>query len=1544
VAEDSAYSFTPTAEDVEGDTLTFSIVNLPTWATFSTDTGTLSGTPTNDHVGTTEGIVITVSDGELFASLAAFDLTVTNVNDPPVATADSYSVDEDTPLTVAAPGVLGNDSDVDPTGDSLSSSLVTTVSSGSLTLYADGSFTYTPNADFNGEDSFSYEVSDGQSGTAQATVIITVTSINDAPVAGDDSKIVPENGSLNVTAPGILANDSDVDGDALSAAVVSGPAHAVSFTLNTDGSFIYTHDGSETNSDSFTYEVSDDNGGTAQATVSLTVTPINDGPVITGQSPLATPEETALPITLNDLEVTDPDSDYPDDFTLTVQDGDNYSRVDSTVTPALDYNGTITVPVTVDDGTTDIMVQWDANTEPTIVAYRLYYKEDTPGNHDLSSYDGSGLTFVGEPYDGQVVDSGFEINKADLPDPEASVISAQLSGFKENGIYYFVVTALDDTGLESSGSDEIGFSFFSASNTFDLSVQVTPVNDIPVVDDDGPYTIAEGETLTVSAASGLFSNDTDIDGDTLSPTVVSGPSYGSLTVNADGSFTYTHDGSETTADTFAYEANDGSGGTAQATVTLNITPVNDPPVANNDSYNVNEGETLTVEATAGLLANDGDAEGNSLAAILVSNVSHGTLTLNNDGSFTYIHDGSETTDDSFTYQAEDGLAGSIIATVSLTINPVNDAPTISGSPPITVAEDTLYSFSPTVEDVDGDTLTFSIVNLPTWATFSTDSGTLSGTPTNDHVGTTEGIVITVTDGELFSSLAAFDLTVTNVNDPPVATADSYSVDEDTPLTVAAPGVLGNDSDTDPTADILSAGLVSDVSSGSLSLNADGSFTYTPSADFDGEDSFTYEVSDGQGGTAQATVSISINAINDVPVITGQHSPATPKNVALTITLDDLIVFDPDNTYPDNFVLSVHDGIDYSRNGNTITPALDYVGTLAVPVTVNDGTAQSTVFELSVEVLSDNDGDGIADVDDVDDDNDGMPDSWEEEYGLDPLQDDAAVDLDRDNLSNEQEYLNGTDPWATDTDGDTIGDGTEVQMGTGPLDPESAPDISLSTAHLWITDVTPTSSSVVWTSKQPAAGFVNIYADPEGTDLIRDLTIVDDSANHPPAGDSGVMKVDVFGLDPNTAYYVRIVTISNEAVLVQPAQGESLPSVQTEDSSEYVTNDVLAHQVLQSDQTTPALGALLLAKVEGATYPVSGWVGEGVSDPSFALADLNNIYSQATHVNLELSGGEAVTLVSIGGSMGYRRLNGEIPAETGGTTTLDPTPDTDQCTLDLVSPVIDAEQLTPAQGAFTNDTTPLIAAAYSDQYSEIDPDSVSMQVDGVDVTEQITADSSQVEYTPTAPLAEGSHTVTVIVADEWSNEADPFTWTFTVELTPPVVTILEPENGDSLYPAHQTIKWQIVEDNLETVTLSVNGSSETLPPGVFEHTVELESDLNESDLNVIEIAALDKAGNSGSATVQVILDEDPDGDGIGNHYDDDDDNDLVPDIWEDSYGLDPLDPFDIYRDSDGDGYADITEYTGGESNPLDPNDFPNHNLSVDYLTTTDVTTDGFSVVR
>jgi VCBS repeat-containing protein len=239
---------------------------------------TVSGMTTSGTVIASIPAGAALASGNFSTASASNDNTVTFIaNVAPLTANDSYSTAEDTTLAIPAPGVLGNDSDGD--NDTLSAALVSDPGNGTLTLNADGSFSYAPNPNFNGPDSFTYKANDGALDSNIATVSITVNAVNDAPAAADDSYSTAEDTTLTVPAPGLLGNDSDQEGGALNAAVVSGPGNGT-LTLNANGSFSYAPNPNFNGPDSFTYRASDGQANSNAATVNITVTPVNDAPTI----------------------------------------------------------------------------------------------------------------------------------------------------------------------------------------------------------------------------------------------------------------------------------------------------------------------------------------------------------------------------------------------------------------------------------------------------------------------------------------------------------------------------------------------------------------------------------------------------------------------------------------------------------------------------------------------------------------------------------------------------------------------------------------------------------------------------------------------------------------------------------------------------------------------------------------------------------------------------------------------------------------------------------------------------------------------------------------------------------------------------------------------------------------------------------------------------------------------------------------------------------------------------------------------------------------
>jgi VCBS repeat-containing protein len=901
--------------------------------------GTVTYTPNLNFNGT-DSFTYTISDGRGGTDTATVTVTVTPVNDAPVANNDSFSTAEDTPLTVAAPGVLGNDTDVE--GNALTAVLVAGPSHGSLMLNSNGSFTYNPSTNFNGTDGFAYKANDGAANSNTATVTVTVTPTGDPPNAVNDTATTAEDTPVDIA---VLDNDSDPDGDTITLISVTNGSRGT-VAINPDSTVRYTPNLNFNGTDTFTYTVSDGDGATDTATVTVTVTPVPDPPNAENDT-RTTPEDTAVNIAVlaND---SDPDGDS---FSITsVTQGANGSvtiNADGTVTytPNLNFNGSdsFTYTISGSDGTDTATVTVNVapvNDPPDAVDDTATAIEETDARITVrsndSDVDGDPITVISvtQGSNGQVF-----LN--------ADQTVTYLPNLDFNGIDTFTYTISDSQG---------------ATDTATVTVTVIPVNDAPVANNDN-FNTNEDTVLTVPVP-GVLGNDTDVDGDALTALFVSGPSSGSLTLNPNGSFTYTPNAGFNGMDSFSYKANDGTVDSNTATVTINVGAVNDAPMANNDSFSTNEDTVLTV-AAPGVLGNDSDADGDLLTAVLVVAPSNGSLTLNADGSFSYTPNVNFNGTDSFTYQANDGTVNSNVATATITVIPVNDAPVATNDSFGTSENTTLTVAAPGVlgndSDVDGDALTAVLVAGPSNGSLTLNSnGSFTYTP-NANFNGTDTFTYRANDGTATSNIATVTITVSAVNDAPVAANDSYSVNEDTVLTVAAPGVLGNDSDAD--GDPLTAVLVSGPSNGSLTLNPNGSFTYTPNTNFNGTDSFTYKATDGSLDSLVATVIITINPVNDAPVAVND-SKSTNEDTALTFPASDLTANDspgPSNESSQTLTVTAvsatantHGMVSLTAGIVTYMPTANFNGSARFTYTVSDGQGGSDTATVTVTVTPIND--------------------------------------------------------------------------------------------------------------------------------------------------------------------------------------------------------------------------------------------------------------------------------------------------------------------------------------------------------------------------------------------------------------------------------------------------------------------------------------------------------------------------------------------------------------------------------------------------------------
>lgn len=492
----------------------------------------------------------------------------------PDAVNDSYDAQEDTQLVVPAPGVLGND--YDPDADGVDITEYTQPDNGAVTLNADGSFTYDPNPDYYGQDTFTYTICDDSApllcDTATVTITVAAGTENDPPSAVDDEYDAQEDTSLFVSAPGVLVNDSDPDGDGFNISEYTQPSNGA-VTLNADGSFTYTPTLNYFGQDTFTYNICDDAASSLcdTGTVTITVAPgAENDPPLAIDDEYNTGEDTTLDVPAPGVLSNDSD---PDEDIITVSE---YTQ------PS---NGAVTL-----------------NTDGSF-AY-------TPT-----------LNYVGEDI--------------------------------------FTYNVCDD-----------GAPSLCDSATVTITVISGAQNDPPSAVDDAFD--ADEDTQLVVAAPGVLVNDSDPDGDGLSITEFTQPVNGTVTLNADGSFSYDPNPDYFGQDTFTYTiCDDGIPSLCDfATVTITVAPgtENDPPVAVDDSYEGEEDTALFV-ASPGVLGNDNDPDGDSLTVSDYTQPSNGSVFLSSGGSFIYTPDKYFFGEDTFTYTVCDDGEPSLcdMATVTITI-------------------------------------------------------------------------------------------------------------------------------------------------------------------------------------------------------------------------------------------------------------------------------------------------------------------------------------------------------------------------------------------------------------------------------------------------------------------------------------------------------------------------------------------------------------------------------------------------------------------------------------------------------------------------------------------------------------------------------------------------------------------------------------------------------------------------------------------------------------------------------------------------------------
>jgi Bacterial Ig domain len=879
--------------------------------------GSVSFQPNANYFGV-DSFTYKLTSGTAQSTTATVSIVVNAVNDAPVVLPGTLVTNEENSIVI---DLLSQATDVD--GDLLSVLVITQPTQGSLVRQANGTFVYTPNANVNGTDSFSYKVTDGVADSSVVTMALTILASNDAPTVTPQNVVLAEDSS---TAIDLTNGAIDVDGDTLTAIIVSGPANG-SLVRNAAGLFVYTPNANFNGTDSFTYKVNDGIADSNEATVSLTVQAVNDAPLVQART-LTLAEDTSATIDLLAL-ATDVDGDV---LTPTIVTGPNNGVVVRladgrfSYTPNANYFGADSFTYRVNDGTVDSSVATvsitvsSVNDVPTAIVRNRVLAEDSNAAIDLingiTDIDGDTLTaiIVSGPANGTVVRN-------------AAGLFVYTPNANFNGTDSFTYKVNDGT---------------ADSNEEAVNLTIQSINDVPSVQ---ARTLTLGEDT--SATIDLLAQATDVDGDVLTPAIVTGPTNGVVVRLADGRVSYTPNANYFGADSFTYRVNDGTVDSAVVTVSITVSSVNDVLVVTPQNIVLPEDSSAAIDLINGIT----DIDGDTLSAIIVSGPTNGSLVRNAAGLFVYTPNANFNGTDSFTYKVNDGTADSNEATVSLTIQAVNDAPLVQART-LTLAEDTSAAIDLLAQatDVDGDVLTPTIVTGPTnGVVVRVADGRFSYTPNANYFGA-DSFTYRVNDGSLNSSIATVNVTITAVNDLPLAQTLTVNTNEDTPLNVA---LIATDIDSAPSSLVYS--IVNAPSLGTITLDAaTGQAQYTPNVNQFGTDAFTYRVSDGAGLSNIATVTLTIASVNDAPVARNDVASIRAGdlvniNVLANDTDIDSSVLTPQVANgPSNGVITVNanGSIWYSANAG-------FVGNDSFSYFITDGQLLSNTATVAINVTGSN---------------------------------------------------------------------------------------------------------------------------------------------------------------------------------------------------------------------------------------------------------------------------------------------------------------------------------------------------------------------------------------------------------------------------------------------------------------------------------------------------------------------------------------------------------------------------------------------------------------
>ncbi|EMY6579353.1 tandem-95 repeat protein, partial [Vibrio alginolyticus] len=905
--------------------------------------GTYTFSP-NENFNGEVTLDVVVADEEGATDVTTAGITVLEVNDPPVAGPTSYTIDEDSVLTFSESQVLLNASDVE--GDVELVGISYDGPDGIFTVNDDGTCSFAPNENFNGQVQLDVTIRDEDGAEVDTVINVNVLPINDAPASGDLAYSVDEDGAITLSQEQLLSQASDIEGDDLTASDLTVDGNAT-VTANDDGSFTITPDADFNGDIDIQFNITDGTD-TIQATADLTVNPVNDLPVPQDQQ-FSVEEDGTLQFTDADLlaGATDIDGDNltVDGISYTGSDGVLTDHGDGTYTfaPNENFNGDVSFSFGVSDGTETVPANVDVSVTPV---------NDPPvaGSTSYTVDEDNAITISDE----QLLANSSDVEGA------VSIDSVTYSGtdgvFQDNGdgTYTFMPNEnfSGDISLDVIVADEQG-----AIDETTAGITVIEVNDPPVA---GPtsYTIDEDSVLTFSESQ-ILANASDIEGDVELVGISYEDSDGIFTVNGDGTCSFAPNENFNGQVQLDVTIQDENGATVDTHINVDVLPINDPPVSGDLAYTINEDSSITLSQEQ-LLAKAGDIDSENLEAINLSTDDNATIQYNDDGSYTITPDENYNGDLDLTFDIIDNDGGSVQVGLDITVNPVNDLPQAQDQQ-FTVEEDGTLLFTDAdllegASDIDGDDLSIENVLYTGADGVLTDNGdgTYSFAPNENFNGDVQ-FTFDVSDGT-GSTPAFIDVSVTPVNDPPVAGSTSYTVQEDGQITISDEQLLANSSDVE--GDVALANVSYSGNDGSFVDNGDGTYTFTPNENFDGNISLDVTVIDQDGATDTTTAGIDVIAVNDAPETSGIQAEVDEDN-AITITQeqllanatdiegDDLVASNLQTNDPDATIVANDDG------SFTITHTENFNGELDFTYNISDGENDVlTTLDLTVNPVND----------------------------------------------------------------------------------------------------------------------------------------------------------------------------------------------------------------------------------------------------------------------------------------------------------------------------------------------------------------------------------------------------------------------------------------------------------------------------------------------------------------------------------------------------------------------------------------------------------------